>query len=156
MIRIPVAAGLLGLLALAGCAQQSMTPEAQAALTACRSRADEIYLKQNRALMSERDQSYEPLSSTGTKGVTTEGLSGLYSRDQMVASCLNDAGPASASTYYGTAPINTQGGSAPPAQPQAPAPAAPVTIAEPPASAGATPQPPLGGGHGGPLTVPPQ
>jgi hypothetical protein len=87
---------IAGLIALAGCVKPlppSRTASADAA--ACRARADEIYLKQNRVLMSVRDQRDVPFASTGISGNTTQGLGDLYGHDQMVASCLNSVGPAS-------------------------------------------------------------
>jgi hypothetical protein len=86
----------LVVLALAGCEKPLPPSRASvAALSACRTRADEIYLKQNRAVLSERDQSYSPQSASGLSGITTTGLADLYGRDQMVSDCLNSMGPAS-------------------------------------------------------------
>ena len=83
-------------MALAGCEKPvPMSRAASADAAACRARADEIYLKQNRVLMSVRDQRDVPFASTGISGNTTQGLGDLYGRDQMVASCLNSVGPAS-------------------------------------------------------------
>jgi hypothetical protein len=91
----PLLAGI-GLLALIGCTKPlPMSREATADAAACRARADEIYLKQNRALMSVRDQRDVPFAATGISGNTTQGLGDLYGRDQMLASCLNSVGPAS-------------------------------------------------------------
>jgi hypothetical protein len=86
----------LGMIALAGCEKPvPMSRAASADAAACRARADEIYLKQNRALMSVRDQRDTPFAATGISGNTTQGLGDLYGRDRMIASCLNSVGPAS-------------------------------------------------------------
>jgi hypothetical protein len=87
---------IAGLVALAAC-QKPLPPSraASADAAACRARADEIYLKQNRALMSVRDERDVPFAATGISGNTTQGLGDLYGHDQMVASCLNSVGPAS-------------------------------------------------------------
>ncbi len=86
----------------------------QQASAACRTRADEIYLKQNRALMSVRDQRDNPFAATGISGNTTEGLGDLYGRDQMLAGCLNSIGPAAPSgAASGVGPAMTPGSSEP-------------------------------------------
>jgi hypothetical protein len=71
-----------------------------ATLAACRTRADEVYQRQNRAEVynadtyatAERDS---PYSTQGLPGITTNGLSGAYRRDQLEDDCLNatEAGP---------------------------------------------------------------
>lgn len=68
-----------------------------AAVAACRQRADEIYLKQNRALLSERNQSLSPYSSTGLPDNPAQGLGELYGRGQNFTDCLRNYGPASPS-----------------------------------------------------------
>ena len=65
-----------------------------AAVAACRQRADEIYLKQNRGLLSERDQSLSPYSSTGLPDNPAQGLGAMFGRDQDFANCLRSSGPA--------------------------------------------------------------
>ena len=65
-----------------------------AAVAACRQRADEIYLKQNRGLLSERDQRDTPYTSTGLPDNTARGLGEKFGRDQDFADCLRSFGPA--------------------------------------------------------------
>jgi hypothetical protein len=65
-----------------------------AARAACRSRADEVYLKQNRGEVYQAD-TYStstrdsPYTASGLPGITTNGLGGQYQRDQMEDDCLN-------------------------------------------------------------------
>ncbi len=94
---------LFGVFFLSGCVKPvPPSRETTQDAAACRSRADEIYLKQNRALLSERDQRDEPFGATGIPGNTTEGLGDRYGRDQMLADCLNSLGPATATNGAGT------------------------------------------------------
>ena len=55
---------------------------------ACRTRADDVYARQNRADLSRRDQRDSPFSSSGNTGITSAGLGERYARDRMVASCV--------------------------------------------------------------------
>lgn len=88
----PRAALLVGLAVLPGCYNRPPPSRAeQAALNACRRRADQIFLEQNRAYLSERDTRDSPFASSGLTGITSEGLGDRYGRDEMVASCLNGA-----------------------------------------------------------------
>ena len=82
-----VAAGaLLGF--LAGCAPQRTGAELEQQ-QACGQQADRQFEKQNRYLMSERDQTDTPFSSSGMPGNTTQGLNDQYSRDRMVDDCMH-------------------------------------------------------------------
>ena len=110
-----LAATCLAALTIAGCQKPAPMSRADAAgAAACRSRADEIYLKQNRSLMSVRDQRDEPFAGSGISGNTTQGLGDLYGRDQMLASCLNSLGPAAPS---GGSPATNTGPNMSPAAP---------------------------------------
>ena len=82
-----LAAGiLLGL--LAGCGQPRSSAELEQQ-QACGQQADRQFDKQNRYLMSERDQTDTPFSSSGLPGDTTQGLNDQYSRDRMVDDCMH-------------------------------------------------------------------
>ena len=64
---------------------------------ACRQRADEVYLKQNRAELYRSDTYAtsgrdSPFSIANLPGVTSRGLSGRYERDNLVSDCLNASG----------------------------------------------------------------
>ncbi len=65
-----------------------------AAIAACRQRADEIYLRQNCALLSERSTRDTPYASSGLPSNPTAGLSAMFGRDQDFADCLRSFGPA--------------------------------------------------------------
>ncbi len=82
---LAVALGVLG-----GCQFGGPRPgtSARRDVAACRSEADRAYLQQNQALLSERSQRDTPFSSSGTVGVTSEGLSQLYGRSNDVEACL--------------------------------------------------------------------
>jgi hypothetical protein len=60
----------------------------QAAIAACRSRADEVYLKQNRDLVSRQERIDSPLSSSGVDTLNTAGLAGRYERDSLFDACI--------------------------------------------------------------------
>ena len=77
---------LLGL--LAGCGQPRSGAELEQQ-QACGQQADRQFDKQNRYLMSERDQTDTPFSSSGLPGDTTQGLNDQYSRDRMVDDCMH-------------------------------------------------------------------
>lgn len=68
-----------------------------AAVSACRTRADEVFQRQN------RDQVYRvdnyntdtrdaPFGTSGLKGVTSAGLSQQYGRDNLLQDCLRSSG----------------------------------------------------------------
>jgi hypothetical protein len=99
MTRRPRAAALVAVLALTACSApvppaRSRAAEVSAAdRAACRTRADEIYAKQNRVDLSLRDQRDNPYASTGLPGNTSEGLGQRYAHAEMVQDCLNSLGP---------------------------------------------------------------
>ena len=121
MTRASLAALFLAGLSLSGlsaCSAPLPPPTrspAQAAAAACRSRADEIYLKQNRSILSERSQRDNPYASTGSPGITTEGLGQQYGRDVMIADCIRNTGPASGAAGAGTStsPVMDRGAGTP-------------------------------------------
>ncbi len=83
---------------LAGCqfgGARAGTQERQA-VAACRTEADRSYLQQNRVLLSERSQRDTPFSSSGTVGITSEGLPQLYGRSSDFEACLRSHHAASA------------------------------------------------------------
>lgn len=100
--RLIATSGLLAAGLLGGCAAPQPTRSqtvAAADLSACRARADEIYNKQNRAEVYRSDTFVSdtrdsPFSVSGLPGITSNGLSGLYQRDNMVSSCVGNSGAA--------------------------------------------------------------
>ncbi len=76
------------LLPLAGCGQPRSSAELEQQ-QACGQQADRQFEKQNRYLMSERDQTDTPFSSSGMPGDTTRGLNDQYGRDRMVDDCMH-------------------------------------------------------------------
>ncbi len=93
--RLP-AGCVLVLLALAGCDRFNTAPVSQATpaqVAACRQRADEVWLRQNRQAIFESDvraggQRDAPFAGAGITGNTSAGLSSRFSREQMVNNCL--------------------------------------------------------------------
>ena len=85
---LPIVLALLG----AACTPlPPPTPEQQAqraAAAACRANADASFEAQNRYLLSERDTTDAPFSSSGDSGITTRGLSQRYGYDQGLSRCL--------------------------------------------------------------------
>lgn len=91
-----VAAALAAL--LAGCAAPEPQSHAAAVNAAvCRQRADQVYALRNRDQVY-KDDTYAtsardaPLSTSGTIGVTSRGLSARYERDQILSDCLAGTG----------------------------------------------------------------
>jgi hypothetical protein len=98
MNRPTVALLLAGLLA-AGCTPAPPpSRSAVAARAACRAQSDAAYNRQNRDLLSTRDTTDTPFSSSGVSGITTNGLSREYDRQTALDNCLrgNGAAPAAA------------------------------------------------------------
>jgi hypothetical protein len=113
-------------LGLAACAAQTPRTRADAATNAaCEQRADEVYLKQNRADLyrsdvynsSTRDA---PFASTGLTGITSAGLPQRYARDTMLSDCIRQS-----STDVQTGPEPGQGPATAPAPAAAAAPSRP-------------------------------
>jgi hypothetical protein len=82
---------------VAGCNQPPSADRAHASAAtraSCRSRADEVYLKQNRAEIYQADTYAtatrdSPYGAAGLPGITTNGLSGRFAREQMEDDCIN-------------------------------------------------------------------
>ena len=100
-----------------------------AAIAACGRRADEIYLTQNRGLLSERNQSFSPYSSTGLPDNPAQGLGELFGRDQNYVGCLRSYGPASPSGAGPAIPAGTGAGVSPAMTPNGTG--GPVTVGPP-------------------------
>ena len=75
---------------LAGCTFGAPKPRTadQQAVAACKADADRTYLQQNRVLLSERSQRDTPFASSGTVGITSQGLPQLYGRSSDFEACL--------------------------------------------------------------------
>ncbi len=96
--RLPLAsvfptASVLLLALLAAACQPLPPPTAaqraqRAEVAACRSDTDAAFEKQNRYLLSERDTTDSPYSSSGDTGITTRGLSQQYGYDEDFSRCL--------------------------------------------------------------------
>ncbi len=83
------------LLAAAGCAPRPPTSTGRAdaaALAACKASTNRAFDRQNRYLLSERDQTDNPFSTSGDTGITTRGLTQRYDYDTQLASCLTASG----------------------------------------------------------------
>ncbi|MCW3475037.1 hypothetical protein [Limobrevibacterium gyesilva] len=88
---------LLATLAVAACAAQQPQSHASAAQqAACKQRADEVYLRQNRADIYRADTYATSTRDAPLSGLpqsnTTSGLSGRYARDVLLSNCLNGIG----------------------------------------------------------------
>ncbi len=86
----------LALLAVTGCAasapQTPATRASAAASAACRANTEESFNRQNRYMLSERDTTDAPFSTSGVTGITTRGLTQRYDYDTQLASCLSASG----------------------------------------------------------------
>jgi hypothetical protein len=102
MIR-PSFALLMACLLAAACTPAPAPSRAVASLrTACRSRSEAAYNRQNRDLLSTRDTTDTPFSTSGVSGITTTGLSREYDREVALDNCLK--GGSSAGGGAGVAP----------------------------------------------------
>jgi hypothetical protein len=93
MIRL---APLLALGIFVGCTPAPPPTRSQvAARAACRAESEATYNRQNRDLLSARDTTDTPFSTSGFSGNTTAGLSREYAREQFLDNCLkgNNGGP---------------------------------------------------------------
>ena len=116
MTRPPFALLLAGLLAAAGCTSAPPpTRSVAAARAACRARSEAAFNRQNRALLSTRDTTDTPFSTSGDTGITTRGLSREYERVSQLDACLGasqappDSGIAGDGTAFQGASTRTPG-----------------------------------------------
>ena len=72
--------------------QTAATRSSAAAAAACRASTESSFNRQNRYLLSERDTTDSPFSSSGVTGITTRGLTQRYDYDTQLASCLSASG----------------------------------------------------------------
>ncbi|WP_158743782.1 hypothetical protein [Acidisphaera sp. L21] len=103
------------LVLLAGCtSSSSSSPSAVnrsnvAAVASCRASTNQAFDRQNRYLISERDQTASPFSMNGNPGVTTRGLTDKYDYDNALQSCLaassSPQNANTAATVSGGAPV---------------------------------------------------
>ena len=61
---------------------------AQAARAACRAESEASFNRQHRDLLSTRDTTDTPFSTSGVSGITTAGLSREYARESALDDCL--------------------------------------------------------------------
>jgi hypothetical protein len=100
----PLYALLMAGLLAAGCTRAPPPTRSAASLRAtCRAQSEAAYNRQNRALLSTRDTTDTPFSSSGVSGITTNGLSREYDREVNLDNCLRGAGGAGAPSGDGTA-----------------------------------------------------
>ncbi|MBS0560833.1 MAG: hypothetical protein JSR21_12330 [Proteobacteria bacterium] len=128
------------LLLLAACAEAPQTPQQRASqelLNACRQRADQIFMSQNRGAQYETSNSLTPYSAGPSTGLPTQGLSVRYARDQMVDDCVRNLGTQTQRSSSGSVgPLPPSGAvAAPPAAAASPASPPPASLSLPPASA---------------------
>ena len=101
----PLAAALVVLLA-AGCNPAPQTPASRAnaaVVSSCRASTDQSFDRQNRYLLSERDTTDSPYSSSGLPGITTNGLTQRYDYDTQLAGCLASSNSLRTATQPATA-----------------------------------------------------
>ena len=90
MTRHLVPALLLPAVLLCAACQPSRPPMSRAQRAdydACRARADAVYNQQNRAAISERDTRDTPFATNYVSGITSNGLSARFARDNLVGAC---------------------------------------------------------------------
>jgi hypothetical protein len=97
---------LAGALAASGCEPAPPPSRASAAATAaCKARTEAAFNRQNRFLLSTRDTTDTPYSTSGAPGNTASGLSLEYDRETMLDNCLGgvnaaDVGPGGDGTAF--------------------------------------------------------
>ena len=85
----------LALALLAGCTplpQTASTRSSAAAQASCRASTEQSFNRQNRYMLSERDTTDAPFSTSGVTGITTRGLTQRYDYDTQLAACLSESG----------------------------------------------------------------
>ena len=90
-----LAVGAPVLLLLATCAPAPVTQESranQATVAACRERAEDVYVRQNRDLIYQNDTSSTPYSAGPNTGIPTHGLSSLFAHQQVLDDCVRNTG----------------------------------------------------------------
>lgn len=101
---------LFALLAVSGCSAGALSPGGsgtsglaadsrtdQATQLACRTRANEMYDRRNRAeIYSANSTINSPFSANYQPGTTNQGLSERFSFEQMVSECIRNAGTGAA------------------------------------------------------------
>ena len=83
---------LLSATLLAACAPREPVSHANAAAeTACRARVDDMFVRQNRAILYRDNQQGLPFAAGGAKTVSTDELSQRYAYGNAVSDCLSGA-----------------------------------------------------------------
>jgi hypothetical protein len=125
--RLPPLVVPLVFLALGACSfgapPSTANRASQETLAACRERAEDVYVRQNRDLIYANDNSSTPYSAGPSTGLPMHGLSAQFAHQQVIDDCVRNTGPA---TLRGDGP----------ASPSAPAAAGPA-----PAASGRPPAP---------------
>jgi len=120
------------LLLLAACAEAPQTAQQRASqelVNACRQRADQIFVSQNRGVQYETNNSLTPYSAGPSTGVPGQGLPSRYARDQLVDDCVRNLGTQTERTATGSVgavPVPGAGAAAAPAAGAAPSAATPA------------------------------
>jgi hypothetical protein len=86
---------LPAVLLLANCSPAPESPgnrASQATIAACRHRAEDVYVSQNRDLIYRNDTSSTPYSAGPNTGIPTHGLSSLFANQQVVDDCVRNTG----------------------------------------------------------------
>jgi hypothetical protein len=93
--RLPSLAVPLIALALGACSFGAPPPSksaSQATMAACRERAEDVYIRQNRDLIYENDNSTTPYSAGPSTGLPMHGLSSQFAHQQMIDDCVRNTG----------------------------------------------------------------
>ena len=93
--------GLLGAIGALGGCSPNLSPQQQADLNrrdACTDYANRLYRQQNRDLLSRGDETGTPFSASGNRAAPSAGLSEQFHQDNVIADCMANGGPPTAST----------------------------------------------------------
>lgn len=91
-LALLAAAASVAAASVAGCAPSGRSRPSAATTAACRAETDRVYAAQNRVDLSTRDQRDAPFADSYLPGITSRGLGARFGRDNLEASCLNNAG----------------------------------------------------------------
>ena len=86
---------LTALAVVAACSpapQSAQSRASRATVAACRGRADEVYLRQNRASLYAVDARDSPESASYNSGITSRGLADRYGWSRQVSDCVRSQG----------------------------------------------------------------
>jgi hypothetical protein len=106
LVSLALTSSVLGACSFGGPPATSASRASQATLAACRERAEDVYVRQNRDLIYANDTSSTPYSAGPSTGLPMHGLSSQFAHQQVIDDCVRNTGPA---TLRGDGPTTPAG-----------------------------------------------